>query len=231
MKKLFLSLLIVALLCLTAAAAPAINTIDTSGAVEVYRNTFDDASALNDFTQYRGKWGVENGKAYVLPNQEDMNAFFLYTGANETLKTLSDYVVSVEMYNVRQATGLVARCDLATVSTALHGYMGINASCQTDGRYFFTRVTNNSAGTSAASLGSAPVIFAPGANIRLEVAMRGSLVQTSAYDLDTGLLLWVRSGVTDLHPSGSFGLFAYTKIVSDLDVSDTRFDNLTVKKH
>lgn len=229
MKKiLFCSLFLSLLLCIAAVAAPNNETIDTSGAVEIYRNTFDSAAALNDF-MLRGEWGVENGKAYVLPNQTSMNAYTLYNGANETLKNLTDYVVSVEMYNVRQATGLVARCDLATANTAMHGYMGVNASCQTNGTYFFTRVTNNTAGTATISLGSSPVIFAPGANIRLEVAMQGKIVQTKAYDLDTDMLLWVRSGVTDLHPSGSFGLFAYTKVLDGLDVSETRFDNLVVK--
>ncbi len=231
MKKLLLtSLLLSLVLCVTVGAASKIAPIDTADAVEVYRNTFDDANALADFTQFRGEWGVENGRAYVLPGQAGMNAYFLYTGENESLQNLGDHVVSVEMYNVRQATGLVARCDLATANTAGHGYMGVNASCSTGGTYFFTRVTNNAAGTSTASLGSAPVIFAPGANIRLEVAMRGKVIQTSAYDLDNdGMLLWVRSGVTDLHPSGSFGLFAYTTIVNGLDVSETRFDNLVVK--
>lgn len=229
MKKFTVLSLILAIFTLCISAAHQIPTIDTSGAVEVYRNTFDDADSLNDFTMYSGKWGIENGRAYVLPKQTAANAYFVYTGENEALQNLSDYVVSVEMYNVRQATGLVARCDLASCSTAIHGYMGINAACQTNGTYFFTRVTNNANGKSTDSLGSAPVVFAPGANIRLEVAMRGKIVQTTAYDIDTGLLLWSRSGVTDLHPSGSFGLMAYTKVVNGLDVSETRFDNLVVK--
>ena len=229
MKRLLILAFMLAFMTVCASAAAPLFTIDTTGATEVYRNTFDDATALNDFTQYSGTWGVENGRAYVLPGQANANAYFVYTGANKALHDMTDYVVSVDMYNVRQATGLVARCDLDTCSGALHGYMGINASCQTNGTYFFTRVTNNTAGTNATSLGSAPVIFAPGANIRLEVAMRGELIQTAVYDLDTGMLLWVRSGVTELCPSGSFGLFAYTRIMDGLDVSETRFDNLTVK--
>ncbi|MBQ4556288.1 MAG: hypothetical protein IJA60_01400 [Clostridia bacterium] len=229
MRKLLILSIILALFTVCVSAAAPIFTIDTSDAKEVYRNTFDDASALNDFTQYSGTWGVEDGKAYILPGQASANAYFVYTGSDTALHDMTDYVVSVDMYNVRQATGLVARCDLDTCSNALHGYMGVNASCQTNGTYFFTRVTNNTAGTNATSIGSAPVIFAPGANIRLEVAMRGELIQTAAYDLDTGMLLWVRTGVTELCLSGSFGLFAYTKIVNGLDVSETRFDNLTVK--
>ena len=229
MKKLLILALMLMLLtvCITAAQPPIV--IDTSAATEVYRNTFDDATSLNDFTQYSGKWDVENGKAYVLPGQAAANAYFVYTGTNKALHDLTDYVISVDMYNVRQATGLVARCDLDTCSTAIHGYMGVNASCQTNGTYFFTRVTNNTAGTSTSSLGSSPVIFAPGANIRLEVAMRGKVIQTTAYDLDSGLLLWTRSGITDLAKKGSFGLFAYTKIMDGLDTSETRFDNLVVK--
>ena len=229
MKKLLILSLIFAIFTIGIFAAQPPTVIDTSGATEVYRNTFDDAASLNDFTQYSGTWGIENGRAYVLPGQAAANAYFVYTGKNTALHTLTDYVVSVEMYNVRQATGLVARCDLATCSTALHGYMGVNASCQTNGTCFFTRVTSNTAGTSTTSLGSSPVIFAPGANIRLEVAMRGKVVQTTAYDIDTGLLLWTRSGVTDLATNGSFGLMAYTKIMDGLDVSETRFDNLVVK--
>lgn len=229
MKKILIFSLIIAIFTIGISAAHRVDVIDTSDAVEVYRNTFDSTASLNDFTQYSGTWSVENGKAYILPGQAAANAYFVYTGSDASLKTLTDYVVSVDMYNVRQATGLVARCNLATCSTALHGYMGINASCQTNGTYFFTRVTNNTAGTSTTSLGSAPVIFAPGANIRLEVAMRGGLVQTTAYDLDTGAHLFTRSGYTDLAKAGSFGLFAYTKIMDGLDVSETRFDNLVVK--
>lgn len=229
MKKLLILSLILAIFTIGISAAHRVDVIDTSNAVEVYRNTFDNAASLSDFTQYNGTWGVANGKAYILPGQVAANAYFVYTGSDSSLKNLTDYVVSVDMYNVRQATGLVARCDTSKCSTALHGYMGINASCQTNGTYFFTRVTNNTAGTSIASLGSAPVIFAPGANIRLEVAMRGSLIQTTAYDIDTGKHLWTRSGYTDLATKGSFGLFAYTKIVNDLDVSETLFDNLVVK--
>ena len=229
MKKLFVLSLILAIFTICISAAKPQTVIDTSGATEVYRNTFDNADSLSDFTQYNGTWGVEDGKAFILPDQTAANAYFVYTGSNTALHDMADYVVSVDMYNVRQATGLVARSDLDTCSTALHGYMGVNASCQTNGTYFFTRVTNNTAGTTTTSLGSSPVIFAPGANIRLEVAMRGKVIQTTAYDLDTGRLLWMRSGVTDLCPSGSFGLFAYTKIVNGLDVSETRFDNLVVK--
>ncbi len=229
MKKFIVLAVVLAIFTICSFAAHPITVIDTSKAVEVYRNTFDDTESLNDFTMYSGKWGIENGRAHVLPGQTAANAYFVYTGANEELKNLTDYVVSVEMYNVRQTTGLVARCDLATCSTAIHGYMGINAACKTNGTCFFTRVTNNANGKSAPSIGSSPVIFAPGANIRLEVAMRGNIVQTFAYDIDTGLHLWTRSAVTDLCPSGSFGLMAYTKVVDGLDTSETRFDNLVVK--
>ena len=80
MKKLLLFSLIFALLtiCISAAQPPIV--IDTSDAVEIYRNTFDSADSLNDFTQYSGTWGIENGRAYVLPGQANANAYFVYTG-------------------------------------------------------------------------------------------------------------------------------------------------------
>ncbi len=54
MKKLIVLSLILVLFTIGISAAQPVFVIDTSDAVEVYRNTFDDASALNDFTQYSG---------------------------------------------------------------------------------------------------------------------------------------------------------------------------------
>ncbi len=229
MKKLVTLLLMLSLftLCIFAAQPP--TAIDVSGAVEVYRNTFDDEASLNDFTMYSGKWGVENGRAFVLPGQTAANAYFVYTGSNTALHNLSDYVVEVDIYNVRQAQGLVARCNLDTCNTAIQGYMGVNANFDTAGTKAYARVTSVSTGKNAASLGTSPALFLPGANLHLELAMRGEIVQYSITDIDTGLLLWTRTETTDYCPSGSFGLMAYTKVVNGLDTSEARFDNLVVK--
>ncbi|MBQ4150337.1 MAG: dockerin type I repeat-containing protein [Clostridia bacterium] len=89
MKKLLVFLLMLLLLSICVSAAHPIPAIDTSEAVEVYRNTFDDATSLNDFTMYNGNWGIEDGKAYILPGQASANAYFVYTGANEKLHNLT----------------------------------------------------------------------------------------------------------------------------------------------
>ena len=229
MKKLFIFALTLALLTLCVSAVQPPVVIDTSDAVEVYRNTFDDEDSLNDFTMYSGSWGIEDGKAYVLPGQTAANAYFVYTGEKEALHDLTDYVVEVDMYNVRQAAGIVARCDLDTCNTNTHGYMGINANFNTAGTYAYNRVTSDGIGKATVSLGSSPAVFLPGANLHLELAMRDEVVQYSITNIDTGLLLWTRTATTELCPSGSFGLMAYTKVVNGLDNSETRFDNLVVK--
>ena len=206
--------------------------IETENATEVYRNTFDDASALDDFTQYSGAWSVEDGKVRLNKgNATYKNAYFVYTGSNTDLHDLTDYIVEVDIYNLRQAEGLVARCDLDTCNEAIQGYMGINANFTTDGKKAFYRVTKTDDGKSAASLGTSDAICAPGDNVHLTLVMRGTTAQYIVSNLDTGRVLCALTADTEYHPSGSFGLMAYTAIAQSgtLDNSDSYFDNLVVK--
>ncbi|MBQ9428721.1 MAG: hypothetical protein IJU41_04165, partial [Clostridia bacterium] len=168
-------------------------------------------------------------RAYLLPGQTAANAYFVYTGANTALHDLSDYVVEVDIYNLRQAEGLVTRCDLTACNTSIQGYMGLNPNFNTAGTKAYNRITSSADGKSASSLGTSAEICAPGMDVHLTVVMKGTTVQYLVSDLDTGRVLCNLTAETSTHLSGSFGLMAYTKVVNGLDNSDSRFDNLVVK--
>lgn len=230
MKKVFLlSCILTVLLSIGAFAAEPNKTIDTSEKTVVYQNTFDDADALKDFTQYRGKWGVADGKARLLSYTQPTNTYILYTGADASLRSLTDYVVEVDLYNVQTAAGLIVGSDLARIDTTLvQGYMGYNAFVSSEGTKGALRSTAAD-GKSAPNLFVSSQHFNPGDNLHLEMAVQGDLVQFAISDLDSGMELLTWSGINGEHTSGAFGIMAYSKIVNGvLDCRKCAFDNLTV---
>ena len=228
MKKLVFCIL-AAILSISAFAAHPNKTIDTSAGTVVYRNTFDSADALRDFTQYRGTWGVVDGQARLLSYTQATNTYILYTGSDASLQRLTDYVVEVDLYNVQTAAGLIVGSDLSRIDTTLvQGYMGYNAFVSSEGTKGALRSTAAD-GKTAPNLFVSSQHFNPGDNLHLEMAVRGDLVQFSISDLDSGMELLTWSGINGEHTSGAFGLMAYSKIVNGvLDCRKCAFDNLTV---
>ena len=230
MKRLVcISCILAAILSISAFAAHPNKTIDTSEKTVVYRNTFDSADALKDFTQYRGTWGVVDGQARLLSYTQATNTYILYTGSDASLQRLTDYVVEVNLYNVQTAAGLIVGSDLDRIDTTLvQGYMGYNAFVSSEGTKGALRSTAAD-GKTAPNLFVSSQHFNPGDDLHLEMAVRGDLVQFAISDLDSGMELLTWSGINGEHTSGAFGLMAYSKIVNGvLDCRKCAFDNLTV---
>ncbi|MBQ8836522.1 MAG: copper amine oxidase N-terminal domain-containing protein [Clostridia bacterium] len=204
-------------------------TIDTSNLVTVYENSFDNAASIADFTQYRGTWEVYQGKLY-LTSAVGGQSHIVY-GGDMDLVTLTDYVVDVDMYNIQTQGGVIIRSDYANVSgdtdSSIMGYlafvsnngnMGALGAGKADGTWL------------EGNIKVSPVIMSPGMNIHMQVAVKGTLLQLTITDIDTGKQLWTWCGSTSLWSSGSFGfrLRGTTTSAGLSNINNTCFDNLVV---
>ena len=203
-------------------------SIDTSNLTEVYRNTFDDASAIADFSQYRGTWVVHDGKLYLSAATAGQS-YILFEGA-KTLTELGDYVLDVDMNNVQTQGGVIVRSDIAKVTgetdDGIMGYMmfiandgakGAIGAGQADGKW----LTGN--------IEVSPAVMQPGMNIHLQAAVKGNLVQITITEQGTGKLLWTWAETNDLWSKGSFGFRLRGSKNGNYDnINNTSFDNLVV---
>ena len=219
---------------LGAAAAPVAPakptaSIDTSSLTEVYRNSFDDASALGDFTQYRGSWTVHQGKLYLSAATETQS-YILYEGKKD-LTELGDYVIDVDMNNIQTQGGAIIRSNLSLVTGATDdGFMGYMGFISNDG-------TKGALGAGQAdgkwlegNIEVSPAVLKPGMNVHLQFAVKGDLIQLVITEQETGKELWRWAEKNNLWSKGSFGFrLRGKKTNAGLDnVNTTSFDNLVV---
>ncbi len=235
MKKVFLlSCILTVLLSISAVAATPNKTIDTSQKTVVYQNTFDDADSIKDFTQHNGEWGVSDGKVRLLsytPSEVSSETYIFYTGADSSIRHLSDYVVEVDLYNVQTKAGLLTGADAYSTSTAATiGSRGYTAFVSLDGtKGVLTRPVLSQNNSLTVRLTTSASCFKPGDNLHIEMAVRGTIYQFTISDLTSGTELLTWSGVNEEHTSGTFGLMANTKVYNNtLDCRNCAFDNLTV---
>lgn len=226
MKKLLIVLLTFMLLSIGVAAAVPVNPVSDEGAVLVYQNTFDDASAISDFTQYRGTWSVVDGTLRLTDYSSNTNSFIIYNGDSD-ITSLADYIVEVDMLNSQGATGLVARADLDSVCDQNHGHCGYLSMVGTNG--YIAGIRKSSAdGKSTSIMNTSKQLLHHGTDIHIRIAVRGNLITTTLTDIDSGMELWGWTQIDDSWSKGSVGLFAYTKIVDGLDNRNVSFDNLKI---
>ncbi len=221
-------------------AVPAVTPVNTNATMistkditPVYTQNFDDASALNDFTQYYGTWDVVDGKLYLTDVEDATAALIFYTG-NEDLMKLTDYVLDVDVYNVQTQEGPILRCDFDSIEknttdgNNFYGYTTYTAFAGNQGAIGFGG--QNGAWGGLISGATSPVdIFKPGDNIHIQAAVRGTTIQMSVSD-EAGKILWVGYKYNDMWEQGTFGFRMYAKLRDDgLDnVANTAYDNLVV---
>ena len=235
-KTLLFSALLSVLLCITSFAA---TRIDTSNLETVYSNTFDDSSALNDFTQYYGSWEVKGGRLYLTSVSEISQSFILYTG-DSSLTSLTDYVVDVDMYNVQSQGGVILRSDLSRIldgkyaeGNNFYGYIGFLSFTGELGVIGYGRTDGGYGGNCVISKN----ITTPAENVHLQFAVKGNTVTLNIYDIDRDRLVWSASYEDSTHTSGSFGMRLYGgndktfegETVCNLNA--TCFDNLTISTY
>ena len=202
--------------------------VDISEATEVYRNTFDNASALNDFVQYYGTWEVKDGRLH-LTSLSQVAALCLYKG--DAFKNLTDYVVDVDMYNIQSQGGVVMRSQVDRITGSAWGndFYGYTAFVSTDGlkAAIGYGLTDGSWG---GNIDVSNGIMSPGANVHIHAAVKSDVITYKITNIKTGKLLWECTERTGLWDEGTFGfrLSGYTNDNGTGNVNNVSFDNLVV---
>lgn len=202
--------------------------IDTSNLVAVYENGFDTFTALSDFEQFRGTWEVNNGRLY-LSGSNSVQSYILYAGKEE-LTTLADYVVDVDMYNVQTQGGIIIRSDFANVTGDTDdGFMGYQAFMSNTGKQGALGAGKPDGKWLEGNIEVSPVISAPGANLHLQFAVKGNILQYVITDIDSGKVLWQWSEEHDMWEKGTFGFRLRGNESNGMsNVGTVSFDNLVV---
>lgn len=207
--------------------AEALSAIDTSNLRVVYTNTFDNAAALQDFTQYNGTWSVRDGKLYADSVVKIGYMHILYSG-DRSLTNLTDYVVSFDMYNTQSAAGGIIRSDLARADSTANGFYGYIAFVSTDADKAALGYAAPD-GSYGGNIKVSPTLTVPGANVHFEIAVRGELLQCVVTDADSGKELWRHVQKNVVWSSGTFGLRVLAKNMDGRNnLKNTAFDNLKV---
>ncbi len=190
-------------MCLSAYGATPVTAIDTSSKTEVYKNTFDAPDSLSDFKQYNGKFFVSEGKAKLQSYAKSTNAFILYSGKDPAVKSMTDYVVEVDLYNVQTAVGLVAFCELDNAKELIHGYSGYNIFTNSTGTKVAMRASGNDGKSNPTVKVSSVIITPPRAGSLPEAAFFVSSFQDLIHlDLSQEKLSseYIRGGIISCHP-------------------------------
>ena len=202
--------------------------LDLSSITEVYRNTFDSDSSLTDFSQHGGKWETHNGRLYLTAG-ENNHSFILYTG-NEELTALTDYVLDVDMYNVRSQAGVIIRSDLNHITSTSNGFAGYFAFISFDGRKGAIGIADRFSEWKG-NLEVSEEITSPFMNLHLRVIVFENNLHYIISDLTTKRVLWEHTEVNDEYTNGSFG-FRMSAMIYDgmANLGCTSFDNLVISK-
>ena|GEM_PF-1938940 len=216
----------------TATVTPAVNSttsIDTSNLVKVYENTFDNAKSIADFAQYGGTWAVYGGQLYLSAKGALTHPYILY-GGEEELVNLKDYVVDVDIYNVQTQGGIIIRSDYANViETSESGFLGYHMFVSNNGTLGAIGAGKSDGKWLEGNIKVSSAIMQPGANIHMQAAVKGDLIQITITDLKSGKLLWNWCQKHDLWSAGTFGFRLRGTEASGLNnLNTTALDNLVV---
>ena len=208
-------------------AVQAVTEIDTSNTKVVYTNTFDDATALQDFTPYGSTWVVNDGKLYLASVVKKGYTHILYSG-DTALTTLTDYVMEFDMYNTQTAGGGIFRANLAKADSTTNGFYGYIAFVATTGTKFALGY-GAASGDYGGNIKVSSNLITPGSNVHFRIVVKGDLLQCVVTDLDTGKELWRHIDKNVVWTAGTFGFRLLGKTTDGLDnLKMTAFDNLTV---
>lgn len=197
-----------------------------------YENDFSDPATIADFTQYRGKWSIQDGALYFSDVAKGFEAsgnfsFLLYSG-NHDANLLSNYVVEVDMYNVQSTAGLLSHCQLDKAcsdnSSAFYGYSSHTAQL---GDQFVTGYGNAEGGWGS-NLGVAPKEIAPGGNYHVKVDHRDGLFVAEMSVIGSDAEPWVYIGAAAEWPTGTFGFRSISAKDVLINLGAVSFDNLKV---
>lgn len=204
----------------------------TVGAAEYvyYENDFSDPATLSDFTQYRGEWGIVDGKL-MLTGIGDLGmeqfCHVLFT-KDEGIMNLTDYIAEVDLINIQSSAGILVRCDTTKASgdssNSFYGYVGFVSNNGTKAAFGRSDGIGGYAGNMTVS-GS---VTNPGENLHLKVTVEGKNITYVMTNLDTGAELHTYTVENGEWAAGSFGFRAAIMQSGFLNVNVVGFDNLKI---
>ena len=218
--------------------------IDTTKTEYVfYENDFSDAATIADFTQYRGRFAIKDGKLYYAERttgfEDDATfAFLIYSATDKdgyhVSNLLSDYVVEVDIYASdsqfgKTSSGVITRADLAQAdsenSNSFYGYVSFISNDGLKGAVGYC----NSSGAWGGNLNVGPADLDPLADYHLKVVHSDKMLTYTITSIETGEVVYEHMEPAIDWFSGSFGLRMRAANNTLINVgTEVAFDNLKV---
>ena len=199
-----------------------------------YENDFSDPNTIADFTQYRGKWAIQDGRLYyseLTPGFEESSnfSFILYT-ANHDANLLTDYTIEADIYNSQSSFGLVSRADLAQAcSDSGNTFYGYLSFISNNGQWGVVGYCNE-VGAWGGNFKVSESLLMPGKNYHLKAAHSDETLVFTITDLATGAVVWEDTETVTFWQNGSFGFRARPSYPSSslTNLNTVGIDNLKV---
>lgn len=195
----------------------------------LYENDFSDPETLNDFTQARGKWTVQDGKLYLESTDEGcVFSFIAYTADNTGLVGLaSDYTIEVDLYDVMAAAGVLSYVDTSLFSgesdNTFYGYLSFASNDAKKAAIGASDVT-----ATYANIKVSGGVLVPGNDYHIVVKHADGKVYFAFTDLESGELAYEYETVADKWTTGSFGFRMRANNGDAINAMVAAFDNLKV---
>lgn len=198
-----------------------------------YENDFSDPATLADFTQYRGKWAIKDGKLYYNDLSYGFDStgnfsFILYS-ANHDADLLRNYTFEVDVYNTQSAAGPITRADLSYASSAGNdAFRGYLTYVSSKGDQIAIGRAKEDGGWGGLVGSSETGILAPGSNYHIKVEHLDATMTASFYNIGEEEPFYVITKDTTHWTEGTFGLRSINAKDLLVNLGNTGYDNFKV---
>ncbi len=198
-----------------------------------YENDFSDPATIADFTQYRGKWAIKDGKLYYNDLSYGFDStgnfsFILYS-ANHDADLLTDYSFELDVYNTQSAAGPITRADLSFASSAsADSFRGYLTYVSSKGDQIAIGKGTESGGWGGLVGSSDASILVPGSNYHIVVDHFGTSMTVSFFNIGEEEPFWVSSYDVTEWTEGTFGLRSINAKDLLVNLGNTGYDNFKV---
>ncbi len=172
----------------------------------LYENDFSDAETINDFTQVRGKWVIQDGKLCLESTDEGCVFSFLAYTADETgyVGVASDYTIEVDLIGVQAAAGVLSYVDTDMFSgdtdNTFYGYLSFASNDATK-----AAIGASDASATYANIKVSGGLLTPGNSYHIVVEHLDGEITFSFTDMATGELVYTHTTPAKEWSTGSFG--------------------------
>lgn len=200
-----------------------------------YENDFSDPNTIADFTQYRGKWSIKDGRLYYSETtsgfKETTNfSFILYSG-NHDANLLRNYTLDVDVYNTQTSTGVLTHADLAQATSdndaAFYGFTGFISNNATLGATGY----GTWEGKYGTNYSISEALLTPGSNYHLRMVHADGTFTFTITPIGSDEVIWSDTQIDGDWPTGTFGFRLRVALDEKVSVGNTSFDNLKVTVH